>query len=208
VENLITGKRFAVLQVEKTQVVMFKEDFLVLLECAGDDRDLPIAVDSGQAHAIALHIQGRAFPRPLTHDLLKQVIELSGCILERVEIHDLRSDGAVDEGGTFYARLLVSLPGEKEPRVIDARPSDAISLALRCSAGIYVEESVMEKAGILIGEGNITESPNPEQAQEQPTPVQKLEQDLEDAIRDERYEDAASLRDQITHLKKKTSASN
>jgi bifunctional DNase/RNase len=103
---------------------------LILKEVNGERR-LPIIIGAFEAQAIALQLEGVRAPRPMTHDLLKNVIEALDSNLVEVCIHDLRD-------GTFYAYLLLD-DGHVE---VDARPSDAIALALRCGAPIYVSEEV------------------------------------------------------------------
>jgi bifunctional DNase/RNase len=109
---------------------------IVLQEIHGQ-RVLPIWVGKSEGDAIALRMEGIQPPRPLTHDLLKTVIEELGGHVERVVVCDLRDN-------TFYATLhVLSLSG---PRAVDARPSDAIALAQRSGARIFVEESVIQSA--------------------------------------------------------------
>jgi len=98
---------------------------------------LPIWIGAFEANAIALAVEGIATPRPLTHDLLKSVLEELGGELLRVEIHDLAE-------GTFFARLVVAAPSGRV--TIDSRPSDAIALALRTGAAIWVASPVREAA--------------------------------------------------------------
>jgi bifunctional DNase/RNase len=109
---------------------------IVLREVSGE-RVLPIWVGKAEGDAIALQIEGIQTPRPMTHDLLKTVIEELGGRVERVVVCDLRDN-------TFYATLHVLSPSG--PRTVDARPSDAIALAQRSGARIFVEEAVIQKA--------------------------------------------------------------
>lgn len=109
---------------------------VVLQERAGE-RVLPIWVGHMEASAILSQIENLAPPRPMTHDLLRNLIEDLDAQVDRVVVHDLREN-------TFYA--LIHLARNGEPIAIDARPSDAIALALRSRAPIYVEESVLESA--------------------------------------------------------------
>ena len=100
---------------------------------------LPIVIGPLEAHHIVVALQGEKPPRPLTPDLLLSVMEMLQAKLKRVEIVDLRD-------GTFYARLILEHRGiELE---VDARPSDAMALALRAGAPILVAEEVVEKAGV------------------------------------------------------------
>ena len=109
---------------------------IVLREIHGQ-RVLPIWVGVFEANAIQLQMEGVQTPRPMTHDLLKTVIEELGGHVERVVVCDLRDN-------TFYATLHVLSPSG--PRMLDARPSDAIALALRSGARIFVEEAVIQSA--------------------------------------------------------------
>jgi bifunctional DNase/RNase len=107
---------------------------------AEEERLLPIWIGPFEAEAIALRLQGTQVPRPLTHDLLKAVIEGLGASVSHVVINDL-SDS------TFYASIVMQVDGQEVE--IDARPSDAIALAVRTQAPIYAAESVMETAAIV-----------------------------------------------------------
>lgn len=109
-------------------------------KAAGDApaRELPIWIGPFEAQAIALEIQGVPPPRPLTHDLMKQLVERLGGKLERVEIFDLKDN-------TYFATLHVAGPGGKD-LAIDARPSDAIALALRFHGPILVSDDLFAKA--------------------------------------------------------------
>jgi bifunctional DNase/RNase len=109
---------------------------IILREVSGE-RVLPIWVGVFEGNAIQLQFDGIQTPRPMTHDLLKTVIEELGGHLERVVVCDLRDN-------TFYATLHVLSPSG--PRTVDARPSDAIALAQRSGARIFVEEAVIQKA--------------------------------------------------------------
>jgi bifunctional DNase/RNase len=112
---------------------------IVLLKEAHGERFLPIWIGQFEAEAIAIRLQGPAMPRPLTHDLLKNVIEELGGVVRYVVVNDLNSN-------TFYAGIAIDHDGEVE--LVDSRPSDAIALAVRVSVPIYAEESVLDKAGI------------------------------------------------------------
>ena len=114
-------------------------------KAAGDApaRELPIWIGPFEAQAIALEIQGVPPPRPLTHDLMKQLVERLGGKLERVEIFDLKDN-------TYFATLHVAGPGGKD-LAIDARPSDAIALALRFHGPILVSDDLFAKAAATRG---------------------------------------------------------
>ena len=118
---------------------------IVLLKEATGDRYLPIWIGAVEATAIAFAQQGIVPARPLTHDLLKDVLEAVGAELESVLITDLRD-------GVYYADLRF-----QDGTTVSARPSDAIALAIRASTVIYAEESVLDTAGISIADEQETE---------------------------------------------------
>jgi bifunctional DNase/RNase len=110
---------------------------IVILKDKEGDRVLPIWVGIFEANAIALQIENIATPRPMTHDLLRNIItDLQGSV-DRVVVSDLKEN-------TFYAIVHLTVRGERV--AVDARPSDAIALALRTRAPILVEETVIENA--------------------------------------------------------------
>ena len=177
--------------VNVSNLSMSNMGFVVLLKSEDDERTLPIFIGVPEAQAIALHINGVAPPRPMTHDLLKNVLDVLEGRLEHVEVHDLNE-------GTFYGRLVLSFEGRSIE--VDSRPSDAIALALRCHTPIFVAENVMDEAGIIMEaeetEGEQT-SDEEESVREGQVGVDALQRLLEEAIKEERYEDAAQLRDEI-----------
>lgn len=168
-------------------------DFVVLLRESTGRRALPISIGQFEAQAIAVKLNAVDVPRPLTHDLMFSLIERFESVLLRVEITDLRDD-------TFYAQLM--LRQGTDEMVIDARPSDAIALALRTGAPILVAEAVMDRAGVLFtdeDDGNKAESASPQEVSAA-TILQALQQKLTEAVEQEHYEEAARLRDQIRKL--------
>ena len=126
---------------------------IIILRDLDGLRVLPIWVGIFEANAIALQMENISTPRPMTHDLLRNVIEDLGGAVTKIVIADLRDN-------TFYALIHVDTPDG--PIAIDARPSDAIALALRTQASIFVEESVIDGAkGIDFG----TDRPDSERLQ-------------------------------------------
>jgi bifunctional DNase/RNase len=110
---------------------------IVVLKDVGSDTVMPIWVGIFEANAIAIEIEKVAAPRPMTHDLTRNLMHYLNTELERVVITELKDD-------TFYAVLWLRQDGEQ--MTVDARPSDAIALALRADCPIYVSEQVMQSA--------------------------------------------------------------
>ena len=114
---------------------------VVILKEKDSDRYLPIWIGPAEADAIAVKLQDLSVPRPLTHDLLSTVIDTLGGAVQHILVNDLQND-------TFYAKITIQTNGSSKE--IDCRPSDAVALAVRVQVPIYVDESVIEKAGILL----------------------------------------------------------
>jgi uncharacterized protein len=114
---------------------------IVLLKEQEGERYLPIWIGAAEAAAIAFALQGIPTPRPMTHDLMKQMLEELGVSVERVSITELRE-------GTFFAVLSLSRNGDTFE--ISSRPSDAIALAVRSDTPIFAEAEVLDEASILI----------------------------------------------------------
>ena len=114
---------------------------VVILKEKDSDRYLPIWIGPAEADAIAVKLQDLSVPRPLTHDLLRTVIDTLGASVKHILVSDLQND-------TFFAKI--SLQSNGTSQEIDCRPSDAVALAVRAQVPIYVEESVLDKAGILL----------------------------------------------------------
>ena len=165
---------------------------LILREVNGARR-LPIIIGAAEAQSIALEMEGIKPPRPLTHDLMKNIIAAFGGDLTDIIIDDLRD-------GTFYAKLNI------DSQQIDSRPSDAIALAVRYGAQIYVASTVMDEAG-FIPEEDEEEQQSASSKQQKPkqqvvkmTKLEQLHVQLKEAIEKENYEKAASIRDEIRKL--------
>ncbi|MCS7229775.1 MAG: bifunctional nuclease family protein [Candidatus Kryptonium sp.] len=184
--------------------------YALILKEVGGDRRLPIIIGSFEAQAIALEMEGIKPPRPLTHDLIKNILDGIGAVILEVVVTDLKD-------GTFYAKIYIELNGMTYE--IDSRPSDAIAVALRCGAPIYVNEEVMDEASFAPEESQVDESeeeespfpdediPQPPTPKRTPKPTSKeeriaeLQKQLEEAIKKEDYEKAAQIRDEIRRLK-------
>jgi len=114
---------------------------IVLLKEQDGDRFLPIWIGAAEAAAIAFALQGIVTPRPMTHDLMKNVLEELGIQVGRITVTELRE-------GTFYA--MVRLEGDGRAWEVSSRPSDAIALAVRFGCPIFADEDVLTEASILI----------------------------------------------------------
>jgi len=164
---------------------------LILKESSGSRR-LPIIIGAFEAQAIALEIEGIKPPRPMTHDLLKSVIDTLGYSISEVTITELRD-------GTFYARISLDTAVNDE---IDSRPSDAIALAVRYNVPIFVSEEVLAEAGFVPEdeEGASGSDPESTAGQTKERQLVALQARLQEAIQKEDYELAARLRDDIKRL--------
>jgi bifunctional DNase/RNase len=127
-------------KIESIRVSLMSQYRVVILKDAESNRYLPIWIGPYDADAITIHLQDVQVPRPLTHDLVIKVIEELGAKVDRVVVSDLHND-------TFYARIMLQVNGKEVS--IDARPSDAIACAVRADCPIYVEDDVMERAGVI-----------------------------------------------------------
>ncbi|MEE8162422.1 MAG: bifunctional nuclease family protein [Anaerolineae bacterium] len=130
--------------VDSIRASLMSQHRVVILKDVDSERYLPIWIGPFEAEAITLELQEVELARPLTHDLLKAVITKMGAKVSHVLVNELRND-------TFYARVVLDNNGH--PLEVDSRPSDAIALAVRAKAPIFVAESVMEKAAIMPDEG-------------------------------------------------------
>ncbi len=164
------------------------------------NRILPVVIGAPEAHAIALELQGIKPFRPFTHDLAVQFLEALDTEVKKVVITELNKN-------TFFASIHLSSNSVGE-QTIDARPSDAIAIAIRVGAPIFVHEDVMNAAALEVDaqSGSYKSFTKTESSVEQPltgllTNVEKLEKELLKAIENENYELAAKLRDQINLLK-------
>ena len=127
--------------IDSIRVSLMNYQRVVILKEKDSDRYLPIWIGPAEADAIAVKLQDISVPRPLTHDLLRSVIDSLGGSINHILVNDLESD-------TFYAKIVIILNGKSVE--IDSRPSDAIALAVRAKVPIFAEDKVLDKAGILL----------------------------------------------------------
>ena len=177
--------------------------YAVLLQEKDGDRSLPIIVGSLEAQAIALYLESVKMPRPMTHDLLINVLEMLESEVNRINIARMNN-------GTFFAEIEVSNSQVGEI-VIDSRPSDAIAVALRTSSPIYVSDEILNRAssedsseGREVAQPVSSEELSKEATEE--TVLENLNEALEKAISEEEYEVAARIRDRIKQLEKKSTS--
>lgn len=131
-------------EIDSIRVSLMSQHRIVILKDMTSDRFLPIWIGPYEAEAITVSLQEMEVARPLTHDLLRNVLETLGAEVQRVNITELKDD-------VFYARIIVSV--NEERMEIDSRPSDALALAVRVHVPIYVDEEVMEEASAEPEEG-------------------------------------------------------
>ncbi|HYE97105.1 MAG TPA: bifunctional nuclease family protein [Rubricoccaceae bacterium] len=175
--------------------------YALVLGEVGGNRRLPIIIGAFEAQAIALELEKIQPPRPMTHDLLRNLFDALGAEVTDVVIDDLRE-------GTFFAK--VRYVYDEEEGQLDARPSDAVALAVRMDAPLFVSATVMDEAGIPAEDEGIEASepaPAPEPEAARParsgggSRLERMEAQLQKAIEEEDYETAARLRDEIARMR-------
>ena len=176
---------------------------LVLAEENGERR-IPIIIGPVEAQAIAIQLEGLKPPRPLTHDLIKNMAMAFDIALLEVTIYKL-------EEGIFYSELLCEMDG-KEIK-IDSRTSDAVALALRFRCPIYTTEEILKKSGIILDledeespVRNVSDKENysePEVSTYSQYSSNELNEMIDEAVRNEDYEKASIIRDELKKRKKK-----
>ncbi len=207
-ENLVKAEIWTIARTDQGNAVLIRP--------IGSDIAVPIFIGQLETQSILIGFGDISIPRPLTHDLMISLLDRTGTELLRIEINELKE-------GTFYARLILSgseTPGSLE-FALDARPSDALALAVRLKCPVLISEKVVAAAGVsvnLIVEASADQSwpesidadiPKDQFSPEIPglrnhrSLSDDLEKELEQAIGKEEYEKAAELRDRITELKRK-----
>ena len=156
--------------VESVRINLQTTQRVVILKATRQERYLLIWIAQAEAYAIAIELQGTSSPRPLTHDLLRNIINDLGAKIVSIVISDLIDD-------IFYARIILDVAGRHVE--IDSRPSDAIALAVRAKSPIFVEESVLERAGVALENSEEAISPAAETRKDR-----EVENDNLDAYRD------------------------
>jgi hypothetical protein len=204
-------------EVKISNISITQVGFAILLKTEKDKRVVPIFIGPLETHSISTVLSGNVPPRPMTHDLMMNIFNALNVQLLHVVIRELKDN-------TFYANI--HLKTEDGVMDIDARPSDSIALALRQEIPIYMEESVLEAAGIILPsdekeevepKNEIKKEPKvmedkakpaetirqlPQKAPVNPKEekIEILKKQLELAVELENYEEAARLRDEIKNL--------
>jgi hypothetical protein len=132
--------------IESIRVSLMNYQRVVILKEKESDRYLPIWIGPAEADAIAVRLQEVAVSRPLTHDLLRSIIDALGGSIQYIVVNDLAND-------TFYARIIMEVDGRTVE--IDSRPSDAIALAVRVQVPIFADEAVLDKAGVRLDQESV-----------------------------------------------------
>jgi bifunctional DNase/RNase len=127
--------------IDSIRVSLMNYQRVVILKEKEADRYLPIWIGPSEADAIAVKLQDVTVPRPLTHDLLRSVIDTLGATINSIIVSELKND-------TFYAKIILNVDGGQME--VDSRPSDALALAVRAGVPIFAEETVLDRAGILL----------------------------------------------------------
>ena len=175
---------------------------LVLAEENGERR-IPIIIGPVEAQAIAIQLEGLKPPRPLTHDLIKNMAMAFDIALLEVTIYKL-------EEGIFYSELLCEMDGKEI--TIDSRTSDAVALALRFRCPIYTTEDILKKSGIILdledeespvrNFSDENNTPEPEVSTYSQYSANELNDMINEAIQNEDYEKASIIRDELKKRKK------
>ncbi len=175
------------------------KNYAIILNDSEKDLQLPIIIGTFEAQAIALGIENIKMPRPMTHDLLTNILKKEGIKVDKIVITQLQE-------GTFYAKIYY-INNKNEVVQLDSRPSDAIAIALRTNSDIFVTEQVMKEAGQKIDLevlGSKQNNPaNPASNIDILDKIHDYQLKMQDAIDMENYELAAEFRDKIKNLESK-----
>jgi len=158
------------LSVESVRINLATQRRVAVLKESNQERYLFLWIAQAEAYAIAVHLQGTHSPRPLTHDLIKDLLEQVGARVIRVAIVDL-----VEE--VFYARIVLDVAGQEME--VDARPSDAIALAVRTQTPIFITEPVFERCCVRLESKDDASTP---QSDQQTTPLEQKNSSGEETV--------------------------
>jgi bifunctional DNase/RNase len=127
-------------EIDSIRISLVSQHRIVMLRETDGKRQMPIWIGPCEAEAITIKLQDTEIGRPMTHDLLKNVVEDLSAKISHIFVNELSND-------VFYARLILDVGGEQQE--IDCRPSDAIAIAVRAKVPIFIAESVMDEVGVL-----------------------------------------------------------
>ncbi|MCX8029357.1 MAG: bifunctional nuclease family protein [Brevinematales bacterium] len=206
-----------IIEVEIEDIVMTNAGFAMIFYDKTSNRVLPIFIGPFEANGIIMKLQGAKFPRPLTYDLIKNMLDSLGAYVEKVIINDLRDR-------TFYATLYINFQGNIIE--LDSRPSDAVAIAVRYNSPIYVAQHVMDISSVsrseymnqgyentisqelmtpkTTNESTTSKTIKSQKKDKKEVLLEELQKELEKAVAEERYEDAARIRDEINKLNQST----
>lgn len=173
------------LPVEVEALTLSSEGFMVLLRHADSHKGLPIFIGAPEAHSIAQALSETSVARPLTHDLFKSVLDELGSEIVRALVTEKQE-------GTYFARVVFTRNGEEVES--DSRPSDAIALALRFKAPLFVDQELWEQSSVVFArQGQSDDEPSQDA-------IEQIQRRLTEALEKEHYEEAARLRDELKRL--------
>ena len=161
----------------------------VLVRPIGADSAVPIFIGQLEAQSILIGIGNVPMPRPLTHDLFVLLFKRLGVSVDKIEITSLKE-------GTFFSRIILHY--EEEEISVDSRPSDALGIAARTKCPLFIDERIVDEAGVPLS--TITKKAPPTEKEVIESKLALLNGELERAIEVENYEEAAHLRDRIKKL--------
>lgn len=161
------------------------QGYVLILKERKSDRWLPIFIGHYEAQTISMLQQEVKFNRPLTYDLFHNLLDSADATIEKVVVTELKD-------GTFFSEVSLRTSGGTI-RKVDARPSDAVALAIKTGAPVYVSDLVLNEAGVT---GEISMTPKPDVKEQ----LQELNVELQQAVASEAYEEAANIRDKIKEL--------
>lgn len=172
--------------------------YVVVLSEVNGHRKLPIVIKSQDAQTIAIRLEKLKLPRPITHDLFKQI-----CDGYRVDVPEVCIYNVLE--GVFYCKIVTN--NGVDDLDIESTVGDALALSLTFGSALYVDEEVLQKCGIqTLEDGSVVEEKktnSKKKSKEQIVSLEDLKRMMDDAIKNEEYEVAAELRDKITKLESK-----
>lgn len=175
-------------EAEVWNVAHTDQGYAVLIKPTGADAAVPIFVGQLEAQSILIGMGDVPMPRPNTHDLFLQGLSKTGNTLSKVEISEIRD-------GIFYSAIHINSPTGIV--TLDSRPSDSIALAVRAECPIFISEEIIDEAGVSI---QFISEKSEEADSETESKKMQLEKALENAVKLEKYEEAALIRDKLKKL--------